>query len=383
MNCDENKYIILVKKNLFRVLKDDLYKFALENRFIQEGKYTKEFLMETIEKEINNDKALEVLKAFNQTIGYTGREVEDLLNITKAERTKWTKKKLLNVTGTYEVRAYKMYIDCPIYDGIQIINLIENGVEEIRNSIKKPTEKQLVAITKAREKAIGNRTCKKCGDVVKSKNRLDSSGLCRWCAEKEYVDMIRTKALDRRKYWLENLDKYRILDVETTGLNSYDEIVQIGVIDLEGNVLMDQLVKSTVPIPSDAMEIHGITDEMVKDCPTWDLIYPKVKELLNDKIIIAYNASFDIGMIENSCEKYNIRADKMEYECLMYNTMDVWGSERWIGLQRAIEAEEIHIIQDHRAIGDCMLCLELIKVTVSDYLNKLKGQKSENTEETI
>ena len=41
--------------------------------------------------------------------------------------------------------------------------------------------------------------------------------------------------------------------------------------------------------------------------------------------------------------------------------MNYVDSERWIGLQRAMDYEGIDIIQDHSALGDCLCCLELIK----------------------
>jgi DNA polymerase-3 subunit epsilon len=344
---------------MYFLLKDDLYKFALNKNLIKEGSYTKGNIIDAIEKNLDQVLALEALKEFKHTIGYTATETEGLLRISKSERVKWTKKNLLNVTGTYEVRAYGTYLDCPIYDGVQIIELMEKGVDELRNSIKQPTEKQLAALERARTKSLENRTCRRCGRVCKSKNSLDSDKLCSSCSQV-------INALKCRKYWLDHKDEYVLLDVETTGLYSNDEIVQIGIIDLDGNVLMDQLVRPTQKIPEDAMRIHGITDEMVKDCPTWKVVYLKVKKLLKGKTIIAYNASFDTDMIRNSCRKYNIIPESLEYECLMYNTMDVWGSERWISLQRAIDAEDINIIQDHSAVGDCNLCLELIKVTVEN-----------------
>lgn len=88
-----------------------------------------------------------------------------------------------------------------------------------------------------------------------------------------------------------------ILDTETTGL--YDaEIVELSIIDTAGNVLLDTLVRPTRPIPAEATEIHGITDEMVANAPTWAEVYPQYQALVAGKTIAAYNAEFDAGMVD-------------------------------------------------------------------------------------
>jgi len=58
-----------------------------------------------------------------------------------------------------------------------------------------------------------------------------------------------------------------ILDTETTGLDEHAEIVEIAVIDCTGAVLLDTLVRPAGPIPAEAVEIHGITNEMVVQIP--------------------------------------------------------------------------------------------------------------------
>lgn len=58
-----------------------------------------------------------------------------------------------------------------------------------------------------------------------------------------------------------------ILDTETTGLDYDDKIVEIAVIDLDGNVLINTLVDPNKAIPKEATEIHGIANKMVENAP--------------------------------------------------------------------------------------------------------------------
>ncbi|MCY4410095.1 MAG: 3'-5' exonuclease, partial [Caldilineaceae bacterium] len=58
-------------------------------------------------------------------------------------------------------------------------------------------------------------------------------------------------------------------DTETTGLNSSAEIVEVGIVDAEGNTLLESLVRPIRRIPSDAVAVHGISNAMVRNAPTW------------------------------------------------------------------------------------------------------------------
>ena len=56
-------------------------------------------------------------------------------------------------------------------------------------------------------------------------------------------------------------------DTETTGLSDEDEIVHIAIVDIDGSVLIDTLVKPSKLIPSEATYIHNITNKMVEYAP--------------------------------------------------------------------------------------------------------------------
>ena len=58
-------------------------------------------------------------------------------------------------------------------------------------------------------------------------------------------------------------------DTETTGLGSNAEIVEVGVVDAVGKTVLESLVRPRRRIPSDAIAVHGISNEMVRDAPTW------------------------------------------------------------------------------------------------------------------
>ncbi len=93
---------------------------------------------------------------------------------------------------------------------------------------------------------------------------------------------------------------FLVLDTETTGLHSTAEIVQIAIVDAQDNVLLDTLVKPVHRIPRDVIRIHGITNDQVRDVPTWAEITTTVADLLRDRDLVVYNAAFDHKMLNQS-----------------------------------------------------------------------------------
>jgi DNA polymerase-3 subunit epsilon len=63
------------------------------------------------------------------------------------------------------------------------------------------------------------------------------------------------------KGWVQNKEKYVILDTETTGLESNAEIIEIAIINIDEHILFNSLIKPENPVPADAFDVHGISNE--------------------------------------------------------------------------------------------------------------------------
>lgn len=92
------------------------------------------------------------------------------------------------------------------------------------------------------------------------------------------------------------------IDLETTGINiSTDKIIEIAVIKIspDGNKQVKRkLVNPQMPIPQGPSAVHGITDEMVKDAPTFKQIANEIKQFLEPCDLAGYNSNrFDIPML--------------------------------------------------------------------------------------
>jgi DNA polymerase-3 subunit epsilon len=91
------------------------------------------------------------------------------------------------------------------------------------------------------------------------------------------------------------------IDTETTGFEISDMVVEIAILDTDGEILFENLVKPIKSIPGPASRVHGITDLDVASAPTWPEIWPQMREIVLGRVAAFYNAEFDLKMIRQSC----------------------------------------------------------------------------------
>lgn len=162
---------------------------------------------------------------------------------------------------------------------------------------------------------------------------------------------------------LENKDNFVILDTETTGLNEYDEIIQLAIIDLNGNVLFEEnfYPSKRGTIPPKASAIHGLTMKLLEGNRTFAESKKDIELAISNKNIITYNAAFDHKLYMqtydlNPDNSYFPHNSKWYCAMLLYaqycNQWDSYhGNYKWHKLEGG----------DHTALGDCFATLKLIK----------------------
>src|SRR5262245_12260367 len=64
-----------------------------------------------------------------------------------------------------------------------------------------------------------------------------------------------------------------LLDTETTGLEAHDEVIQLTIVDMQGTIVLDTLVRPTRPIAPEARAMHGITDQTLAEAPPFSDLY--------------------------------------------------------------------------------------------------------------
>jgi len=155
-----------------------------------------------------------------------------------------------------------------------------------------------------------------------------------------------------------------IIDLETTGLSDDPRVavVEIGIIDQDGLVLLNTLVNPQVPIPPEASAVHGITAQDVADAPTFEDVHSQLSTVLADRAAVAYNADFEQAILASVCERLRLPPPTpRDWHCAMRQYAAYRRSKRFFRLAAACGQERITVSNAHRALGDCTLTLALMR----------------------
>lgn len=163
--------------------------------------------------------------------------------------------------------------------------------------------------------------------------------------------MHRSEAIEKAQILLMNADTI-LMDTETTGLSSKDQVIEIAAINTKGEVLVGQPVKRfkpTVPINPAAQVVHGISMEDLENCPSF-VEFESINQLFVGKILVAYNAKFDKRLLNQSIAAHNLNLIPHQWVCLLE-------------MNKAAFPEKAHhkLGGDHSALGDLYASLEVLK----------------------
>lgn len=156
------------------------------------------------------------------------------------------------------------------------------------------------------------------------------------------------------------------LDTETTGFGARAEIVDIAVINGDGEILLESLVRPEGRIPFDASAIHGITDADVRHAPYWCELYEEVIRVLAGRRIIVYNVTFDKQMVTQACVQYALDAPVADWDCAMKKYAGFHGSwdarKRWFSFVKLDQAVRVFGAEPggHRAAADAIACRAVV-----------------------
>ena len=174
---------------------------------------------------------------------------------------------------------------------------------------------------------------------------------------------------------------YCVLDLETTGISiTTEKITEVGIMKVKNGEVIDEFeifVNPEKPIPQRVVEVTNITDEMVKDEETIDKVFPKILEFVGDSIIVAHNASFDVGFL-----KHNAKLLGYEFNNTYIDTLplakDLFPDLKKYKLGKIADSLGIEVDVAHRALADVDTTVKVFNVM----LKKLKD-KGINTVDEI
>ena len=114
----------------------------------------------------------------------------------------------------------------------------------------------------------------------------------------------------------DKISKFIAFDLETTGLEEDDEIIEFGGAYFEGDELKktySTLVNPNKPVPKAVLMLTGINDEDIKKAPTIAEVGNEIQNFISDNILVAHNAQFDLSFIQKEVSFIsNITLDTLE-----------------------------------------------------------------------
>jgi DNA polymerase-3 subunit epsilon len=158
---------------------------------------------------------------------------------------------------------------------------------------------------------------------------------------------------------------FAVVDVETTGMRAGadDRITEIAVVVVQGGrreVVFDSLVNPGRPIPPVIRAITGITDEMVRDAPTFAAVADQVLAALSGRIFVAHNARFDWGFVTAELRRSRDLALDGPRLCTVRLARRLLRGIRSCGL----DSLQVHFglanAARHRAAGDALVTAEIL-----------------------
>lgn len=175
-----------------------------------------------------------------------------------------------------------------------------------------------------------------------------------------------------------------VIDTETTGLKPYDtdEILSLTVLDLDGNVLFDELVRPEhrKRWPK-AQEVNGITWAMVKDKQPLTAYREQLQEIWrNASLVVGYNVEFDTSFIHAGLPGLPrvVSFDVMREFASVHGKWDDYHEDyRWVKLTQCAKHYGIKVSNAHSSLGDTemtRLCY-LALLNDEEYVAKRKGRE--------
>ncbi len=178
------------------------------------------------------------------------------------------------------------------------------------------------------------------------------------------------------------------LDTETTGLNAEqgDRVIEVACVELinrklTGNNLHFYLNPGRES-HEDALRIHGITTEFLKDKPQFDAVVDGLLTYVKDAEVIIHNAAFDLGFLNKELELVNRPPFKHHVRSVVDSL--VMAKERYPGKRNSLDAlcDRLEVDRSGRTFHGALLDAELL---ADVYVNLTRGQNSllmETSEDT-
>ncbi len=162
------------------------------------------------------------------------------------------------------------------------------------------------------------------------------------------------------------------IDTETTGRDpEVDRIVEIACVRYRGGMVIDRkswFVNPGRPIPKEASDVHGITDETVKDAPPFSAVVADLVLAIRGAVPVAYNAEYDRKVLLAELARENLSLDdpppalrrNIEWIDPLVWAREIQKNEKSRALSEVAERLGVALEGAHRAANDAEATLHVL-----------------------
>lgn len=160
-------------------------------------------------------------------------------------------------------------------------------------------------------------------------------------------------------------------DLETTGINvASDRIVEISILKVFPNGNKESYtwrVNPEMPIPKQASDIHGITDDMVANEPPFNVLAPKIFQLIRDSDLGGFNSNrFDIPLLAEEMLRADIDFDMKKAQSVDVQTIFHKMEKRTLEAAYKFYCNKT-LENAHSAEADTIATYEVLKAQLAKY----------------
>ncbi|MDP4118100.1 MAG: PolC-type DNA polymerase III, partial [Bacillota bacterium] len=174
--------------------------------------------------------------------------------------------------------------------------------------------------------------------------------------------------------------EFVVFDIETTGLHCQeDRIIEIGAVKINKGVVTDRFstfVNPEMKLSQQTTELTSIKDADVENAPKIGEVLPEFLEFCGNSVLVAHNATFDVGFIRINATKYSLPFNPCYVDTLNL-CRALYNERKTHGLAAMVKHLNIELLNHHRAVDDAEATAEIMKRCIE----KLKSHEIVNLTE--
>ncbi|PXY02751.1 exonuclease [Marinifilum breve] len=154
---------------------------------------------------------------------------------------------------------------------------------------------------------------------------------------------------------------FTAIDFETAN-GKRNSACSLGLVKVENGVIVDS--REWLISPPEMyfhpinVSIHGITEDDVSNQPSFNYIWDEVEDYLQNSMVIAHNASFDVSVLRACLDTYGIPNPDFDYMCTVQISKYLWPSMPNHKLNTLAHLFDIPL-KHHDALEDTLACAKI------------------------